>query len=50
LRLEGEREDCEKEDDLNISFRCELRAALLVATAKGIAERLEVAGLSRSTR
>ena len=44
LRLEGEREDGEKEDDLITSFRCELRAALLVATAKGTAEMLTVAG------
>ena len=34
----------EKEDDLITSFRCELRAALLVATAKGTAEMLTVAG------
>jgi hypothetical protein len=44
LRLEGEREDGEKEDDLITSFRCELRAALLVATAKGTAKMLTVAG------
>jgi hypothetical protein len=44
LRLEGERDDGEKEDDLITAFRCELRAALLVATAKGTAEMLAVAG------
>ena len=44
LRLEGDREDGEKEDDLITAFRCELRAALLVATAKGTAEMLAVAG------
>ena len=44
LRLEGARDDGEKEDDLITSFRCELRAALLVATAKGTAEMLAVAG------
>ncbi len=40
LRLEGERADGENEDDLVAAFRCELRAALLVATAKGTAEML----------
>jgi hypothetical protein len=44
LRLEGERADGENEDDLITAFRCELRAALLVATAKGTAEMLAVAG------
>ena len=44
LRLEGERDDGEKEDDLITAFRCELRAALLVATAKGTAQMLAVAG------
>ena len=44
LRLEGERDDGEKEDDLVTAFRCELRAALLVATAKGTAEMLAAAG------
>ena len=44
LRLEGERDDGEKEDDLITAFRCELRAALLVATARGTAEMLAVAG------
>ena len=44
LRLEGERDDGEKEEDLITAFRCELRAALLVATAKGTAEMLAVAG------
>ena len=44
LRLEGERDDGEKEDDLITAFRCELRASLLVATAKGTAEMLAVAG------
>ena len=44
LRLEGERADGESEDDLITAFRCELRAALLVATAKGTAEMLAVAG------
>ncbi len=28
LRLDGERDDGEKEDDLITAFRCELRAAL----------------------
>jgi len=44
LRLEGERDDGMDEDDLITAFRCELRAALLVATAKGTAEMLAVAG------
>ena len=44
LRLEGEREDGEKEDDLLATFQCELRAALLVATAKGTAEMMASAG------
>ena len=44
MRLEGERGDGESEDDLITAFRCELRAALLVATAKGTAEMLAVAG------
>jgi hypothetical protein len=44
LRLEGERDDGEKEDDFITALRCELRAALLVATAKGTAEMLAVAG------
>jgi hypothetical protein len=44
LRLEGERDDGEQEDELITAFRCELRAALLVATAKGTAEMLTVAG------
>ena len=44
LRLEGERDDGVEEDELTTAFRCELRAALLVATAKGTAEMLAVAG------
>ena len=44
LRLEGDRDDGEEEDDLITAFRCELRAALLVATAKGTAEMMAVAG------
>ncbi len=44
LRFEGERDDGEKEDDLMTAFCCELRASLLVATAKGTAEMLAVAG------
>jgi hypothetical protein len=44
LQLEGEREDGMGEDELCTAFRCELRAALLVATAKGTAEMLAVAG------
>ncbi len=44
LQLEGEREDGVREDELCTAFRCELRAALLVATAKGTAEMLAVAG------
>jgi hypothetical protein len=43
-RFEGERDDGEKEDDLIPAFRWELRAALLVATEKGFAEMLAVAG------
>ena len=44
LRLEGERDDGMGEDELTTAFRCELRAALLVATAKGTAQMLAVAG------
>jgi len=44
LQLEGERADGVGEDELCTAFRCELRAALLVATAKGTAEMLAVAG------
>jgi hypothetical protein len=44
LRLEGDRDDGEEEDDLITAFRCELRAALLVAVAKGTAKMLAVAG------
>ena len=44
LRLEGERDDGQDEDDLITAFRCELRVALLVAMAKGTAEMLAVAG------
>jgi len=44
LRLEGDREDGEKENSLIAAFRCELRAALLVAMAKGTAEMLVVSG------
>ena len=43
-RLEGERDDGMEEDHLITTFRCELRAALLVAMAKGTAEMLAVAG------
>jgi hypothetical protein len=44
LRLEGDRDDGEKEDDLVTAFRCWLRASLLVAVAKGTAKILAVAG------
>ena len=44
LRLAGDRDDGETEDSLVTAFRCELRASLLVATAKGTAEMLLVAG------
>jgi len=44
LRLEGDRDDGEKEEDLTATFRREFRTSLLVAVAKGTALTLIAAG------